>query len=181
MHVMSTAPVLTTARLTLRGHRADDLAACFALWGDLAVTRFILGRASTREETWSRLLRYVGHWTLLGFGYWFVEETATGRMVGEVGLADFQRALEPSFGGDPEIGWALQRWAHGQGFAREAVAAVLAWSDLHLAGRATACMIDPGNTASLRIAEHFGYRELARTEYHGAPTILFRRPATVGR
>ncbi len=171
------APVLTTARLTLRGHRPADLDASAAMWGDAAVTRFILDHPATREETWARLLRYAGHWALLDFGYWLVEETATGRLVGDVGFGDYQRALEPSLDGMPEVGWVLAAWAHRQGFATEAVSAVMAWSETALAGRATACIIDPDNAASLRIATRFGYREVARTSYKGAPVIVFRRAA----
>lgn len=173
-------PILTTARLTLRGHAAADLDACAAMWGDPAVTRFILERPSTREETWARVLRYAGHWALQDFGYWLVEETATGRLVGDVGLADFKRILEPPSDGQPEIGWALAAWAHGRGYATEAVGAVLAWSDRHLAGQATVCIVDPPNAPSLRIAARFGYQEIARVDYQGAPVIVFRRaPATV--
>jgi RimJ/RimL family protein N-acetyltransferase len=38
------------------------------------------------------------------------------------------------------------------------------------------CIIDPGNTASLRIAQKFGFRERARSTYHGVDTIQFERP-----
>ena len=61
-------PELETPRLSLRGHRVEDLEDCAAMWGDPQVTRHIGGRPSTKEEVWSRLVRYVGHWALLGFG-----------------------------------------------------------------------------------------------------------------
>jgi hypothetical protein len=60
------APVIETARLRLRGHRADDLAACLPLWNDPIVTRFIGGRSYTQEEVWQRVQRYAGSWVLLG-------------------------------------------------------------------------------------------------------------------
>jgi RimJ/RimL family protein N-acetyltransferase len=71
-------PVLETERLKLRGHRLDDFAPCAAMWADPLVTRHIGGIPLSAEESWTRLLRYVGHWALLGFGYWVVEEKATG-------------------------------------------------------------------------------------------------------
>ena len=88
-------PILSTPRLTLRGHRIDDLADSTAMWADPRVTRHIGGRPFTREETWSKVLRYVGHWALLGFGYWVVVEKASGGFVGDVGLADFERGVVP--------------------------------------------------------------------------------------
>jgi RimJ/RimL family protein N-acetyltransferase len=49
------------------------------------------------------LLRYVGHWSLLGFGYWILEERATGEFVGEVGFSDYKRDVEPALGAVPEV------------------------------------------------------------------------------
>jgi RimJ/RimL family protein N-acetyltransferase len=168
-------PALDTERLSLRGHRLDDFAESAALWGDPIVTRHIGGRPFTEEEVWSRLLRYLGHWALLGFGFWVVREKATGRFVGEVGFAELKRDLEPSFEGAPEAGWVLAPWAHGRGFATEAVQAVLAWGAAQLGAARTVCMIDRENLASIRVAQKCGYREFSRTEYKGTPVILFER------
>ncbi len=63
------------------------------MWADPEVTRYIGGKPLTEEESWARLLRYVGHWSLLGFGYWVVEEKTTGNFIGEVGFADYKRDL----------------------------------------------------------------------------------------
>ena len=185
---IDTAPPIDTARLTLRGHRAGDIDESAALWADPIVVRHIGGRPFTREESWTRLLRYVGHWALLGFGYWVVRERASGRFVGEVGLADFRRDLTPSLGDDPEVGWVLATWAHGRGFATEAVRAALAWSDArHAAARLadprrgpgrTVCLIDPENAASVRVAEKCGFREAGRATYRGEGTLVFERHGT---
>jgi RimJ/RimL family protein N-acetyltransferase len=169
------APVLHTQRLTLRGHRVEDLDACVAMWADPVVTRHIGGRPFTPEETWSKVLRYAGLWALLGFGYWVVEESASGRFVGEVGFADFRRDMTPSLGDSPEGGWVLATWAHGAGYATEALRAALAWSDQHLPGRATVCIIDPDNRPSLRVADKCGYREVARATYKGKSDVVLRR------
>ena len=165
-------PILTTERLTLRGHCLADFPACAALWADPEVTRYIGGRPSTEEEVWARFLRYVGHWTLLGFGFWVVEEKSTGRLLGEVGFADFKRAITPSFGDAPEAGWVLAPGAHGKGFATEAIRAALAWATSHFGGGRSVCMIDPGNQVSLRVAAKCGFKEFARTLYKGDEVIL---------
>ena len=114
-------PVLETPRLRLRPHRVEDFEALANLWADPAVTRFI-GKPSTREESWARLLRYGGLWPLLGFGYWAVEDRETGAYLGDVGFADFHRALDPAPPALPEIGWVLAPAAHGRGLATEAAA-----------------------------------------------------------
>ena len=169
------APAIDTERLTLRGHTLADFADCAAMWADPDVTRHIGGRPSTEEEAWTRLLRYVGHWTLLGFGYWVVRDKASNRVVGEVGFADFKRAMDPPLDGAPEIGWVLATWAHGNGFATEAARAAVRWGEARFGAVRTVCIIDPDNVASIRVAEKCGYTEALRTTYKGHPTILFRR------
>jgi RimJ/RimL family protein N-acetyltransferase len=173
---ISTAPEIITERLVLHGHRLKDFQESAAMWGDPEVVRYIGGRAFTEEEVWARILRYLGHWAALGYGFWVIREKATGRFVGEVGFADFRRELDPPFGETPEMGWALNPWAHGKGYAFEAIQAVLAWGDDRFGGSArTVCMINPENTPSIRVAEKAGYRQFARTQYKGAPAVLFER------
>lgn len=168
-------PELTTERLTLRGHRTDDFPDCLAMWSDPQVTEHITGRALSGEEVWAKLLRYVGHWTLLGFGYWAVIESSSGRFVGEVGLAYTQREGLPELAGTPEVGWAIGPPFFGRGLATEAVRAAVEWHDAHFAAERTACLIAPENTASIRVAEKCGYSAFAETTYKGDPTILFQR------
>jgi RimJ/RimL family protein N-acetyltransferase len=171
----STPPVLETERLILRAHQRDDLADLIAMWGDPQVVRFIGGRAFTPEECWWRLLRYVGHWDVLGFGYWAARERATGRFVGDVGLADLHRDIVPPLGEVPEAGWVLAPWAHGKGLATEAMQAVLAWGDRTLPADHSVCLIDVGHAASVRVAEKLGYRERLRTTYKGDAAIVLER------
>jgi RimJ/RimL family protein N-acetyltransferase len=166
-------PVLQTERLKLRGHHLDDFPACAAMWADPIVTRHF-GQSFIEEETWSRFLRYVGHWAMLGFGYWVVEEKATGNFVGEIGFADYKRDIRVSVPLAPEIGWVFASASHGKGYATEAVRAATAWGDRYFDSR-TSCIIHPENLASIRVAEKCGYRELERTTYKGHPAILFVR------
>lgn len=145
------------------------------MWGDPAVTCHIGGRPFTEEEVWARVLRYAGLWALLGFGYWVVRERATGRFVGEVGLADFHRDITPSFDGAPEVGWVLAPWAHGRGYATEAVRAALGWADAQLPATRSVCIIHPENAASVRVAEKCGFRATGRATYRGEETLIFER------
>jgi RimJ/RimL family protein N-acetyltransferase len=174
---MTPASEVDTERLSLRRHRVEDFADSAALWADPVVVRHIGGKPFAEEASWGRLLRYIGHWEALGFGYWVVREKATGRFIGEVGFADFKRAVDPSFGDAPEMGWVLTPAVHGRGYASEAVNAALAWAARHFgASQRVVCMIDPDNQASLRLAARCGFVEFARTSYGGAPVNLLERP-----
>lgn len=163
---------LTTARLVLRPHVLADFDELAAMWADPEVVRFIGGVPSTRGESWARLLRYIGHWAALGHGFWAIFDHE-GRFVGELGFADFHRDVTPPFD-IPEAGWVLARWAHGQGFAREALDAALAWADAHLQTD-LACVIEPDNARSLRLAAACGFVETHRTTHGGDELVAMRR------
>lgn len=171
------APEITTARLCLRAHRQSDLATCHAIWSDPEVVRYIGGRPSSIEEAWRRMLGFAGLWNLLGYGYWAVEERQTGAHIGDIGLAEFERELQPSLRGMLEFGWVLARSAHGKGYASEAVAAIDAWRCTHLPERRAVCIIAPENHASIRVAEKAGFARWCEATYHGDPTVVMtQRP-----
>lgn len=174
---MAAVPVVETARLKLRGHSADDYPAFFAMSQHPDFYRHLTPEPMSAEEVWKTLLRSAGHWALLGFGFWAVEEKATGQYIGNVGFLHLKRDLEPPLGDAPEIGWVLDPSAHGKGYASEAAAAVLAWGRQHFGPVRTVCIINPDNEASLRVAAKLGYHEYARSPYHGEPIVLLERPA----
>ena len=172
---MSGPAVIETERLRLRAHRADDFDACLAIWSDPEVIRYIGGRPFTAEAVWDRLLRYAGSWSLLGYGYWAVEEKDSGRYIGDIGFADLKRDIEPSLHGMLEFGWVLAPHAHGKGYASEVVSAVTAWGQAHVGDHRAVCIISPDNLASIRVAEKAGFRRWQETTYHGSPTLVFTR------
>lgn len=170
-----TTPLLKTRRLILTPPVPSDHDDMTALWADPAVYEGLIGRPATREESWHRLLRYQGHWDWCGYGHWMVRDIDTGRCAGSVGIMDSRRETQPSFAGVPEVGWTLMGWAHGQGFAREALAALFDWADTRMPR--TVCIIDPANAPSLRLAAHVGYTVYAEGLYRERPTLFLERTA----
>lgn len=173
----TSVPLIETERLRLRGHRLEDFTNCAALWSDSRVTQYIGGRPLSEEEAWMRLLRYVGHWALMGFGYWAIEDKGTAEFLGEGGFQENQRDLQPSLKGMMETGWVFMPLVHGKGYATEAVRAMHAWKDANLPEKKVCCIVDVPNVRSLRLAEKCGYRESVRTTYHGdSIVVLLREP-----
>ncbi len=168
-------PRIETERLILRGHRLDDFPAIRDMWADPVVTKYISGNPRPEEECWLKFLRATGFWVHLGYGYWIIEDKETGAVAGEAGFGDFKRAMTPSNGGEPEIGWSLAAQFHGRGYGSEAAAAAVAWGDEQKFDAPMSCIIDPGNAPSIRIAEKLGFIETTRASYHGEEVILFHR------
>ncbi|WP_208539095.1 GNAT family N-acetyltransferase [Algihabitans albus] len=168
-------PRLETSRLLLRGHRRSDFTESAAMWADPKVVVQISGTPSSREDSWSRLLRYRGHWSWLGFGYWVVEAKEGGRFLGEVGFADYRRAMRPSLEGMPESGWVLKSAEHGKGFATEAVSRILDWAGGRPGFEKTVCILAPEHVASIAVARKVGYAEETMGTYRGQPTLVMSR------
>lgn len=173
--MLQVAPLLETDRLVLHAQTVGDFNASAALWADAGVTRYIGGRPFTHSESWVRIIRNAGHWAALGFGMWVVRERDSGRYLGEVGFHELRRDTTPSFHGVPEAGWVMNPFAHGKGYATEALTAIMGWCDGALKAPRTVCIIDPGNDASLRVAGRIGFVEYAKTTFNDHPTLILER------
>jgi RimJ/RimL family protein N-acetyltransferase len=167
---------IETPRLRLRPYRLNDFDDMAAMWADPRVVKYITGTPSTREQSWARLLRYAGHWSMLNYGYWAVEERDGGAFVGEVGFADYHRDIDPPLDGIPELGWIFALHAHGKGYATEAARAAIAWGQEHFHRAAhIVCIMVPEHGASIRVAEKCGFTLLTHTRYLNEPVLMYRR------
>ena len=86
----SIVPVIETERLILREFRPEDFSFLRDMKKNPEMMRFITGEAMSEEDSWTKFLRAIGHWSVMGFGYWVVEEKESGRPIGEIGFRRFQ-------------------------------------------------------------------------------------------
>jgi RimJ/RimL family protein N-acetyltransferase len=125
------------------------------------------------------MLRYRGLWALTGFGYWAIEERASGSFVGDLGFAEFKRDIAPSIAGIPEMGWALTPRFHGQGYATEAALAALSWGGDRFArvdrfgGVRAVCILAPDNAPSIRVAHKAGFQPAATARFRDASSEIW--------
>lgn len=173
--MIRSAPELRTDRLRLRPHRRSDAERLAALWQDPVVVRHLGGQPIAPEDSWNRLLRYVGHWSVNGFGLWAIEELETGLFVGDAGLFEGRRGLGKRFDSAPEAGWVLAPEGHGRGYAQEAMRAALAWGESEHGWARTVCMIDPDNLPSFRTAEKLGFSMFDQQLYRGKELVFLER------
>src|SRR5438445_878065 len=94
----STAPTIETERLILRHWRKQDFRPYHAILRQPEVHRHFGPNPMDAEEAWRRLASFVGGWQFNGFGMWAVEEKASAKLIGIVGLFNAWRDLEPEFG-----------------------------------------------------------------------------------
>jgi RimJ/RimL family protein N-acetyltransferase len=169
------APVLQTDRLILRPHGVQDFDHVAALWGDPQVVKYIGGTPISREQSWARLLRYMGHWQALGYGYWAVCDRSSGEFLGEVGFAKYCREITPLLPDVPEAGWVLAAKAHGRGLASEAVACIHHWADQTQGWGQTVAIFAPEHAASQHIAAKQGYQTFGEARYLDDPILIMSR------
>jgi RimJ/RimL family protein N-acetyltransferase len=167
--------MLSTDRLILRKHTLQDTDLVWQLANDPVVLEFIRGLPTSREEAWHRLLRYAGHWSLLNFGMFAVFERTTNQIIGEVGLADFQRGLGEDFDGTPEAAWVFAGSSHGKGYALEAMSAALNWFDDQSVSSRSVCIINPSNVASIRLSEKLGFVHYGQACYREKEVNKYER------
>jgi RimJ/RimL family protein N-acetyltransferase len=168
-------PVLTTARLRLRGLQETDLDAYAAMLSDPDVVRFLGdGKPLNRADAWRQIAMILGHWTLRGFGLWAVEERATGKLIGRIGC--YQPEGWPGF----EIGYMLGRPFWGRGLAQEGARAALHYARSILHQTEIISIIRPTNVGSIRVATALGAVAAESVELFGAPADIYRYPRSEG-
>lgn len=164
-----------TERLALRVPTRDDIAAMLAIVSDADTARFLGTRAGAADH-FQRFSRNAGSWLLYGYGAFMIRRRDSGELIGNCGVFHSWRGLGEDFDDQPEAGWIVRRDQTGQGIAREAMDAALAWF-AHVHGpRRIVCMISPGNEPSLRLAARLGFAPMRETELaEGEAVRLFER------
>ncbi len=175
------APRIETDRLILRGRTPADFPAFAKMQADAEFQRFIARTPVSEEDAWAKFLRMHGHWSMLGYGTWVIEDRRTGAFLGEAGFLEARRDATPSHIGTPEAGWGLAPSAWGKGVASEAMKAALAWGDAHLPGGKTCCIIDEDNAASIGVAQRAGYLQSHRAVYRNMEMLVFERASSAAR
>jgi RimJ/RimL family protein N-acetyltransferase len=147
---MSPDPRLETERLILRPlDGARDFEPLAAMMADEQTARFI-GGVQERAAAWRSMCAIIGHWQVRGYGFFAVEDKATGEFLGRVG------PWYPEGWPAPEVGWTIRRDAWGKGYASEAATAAIDWAFDHLKWSAVIHVIEPANTPSIGVAIRLG-------------------------
>jgi RimJ/RimL family protein N-acetyltransferase len=168
---------LETERLLLRQWKLADFEIYEEMCADEEIMRYIGGKTLNRIEAWRHMGYLVGHWELLGYGHFAVEEKVSGRFVGRIGF------LNPAGWPGFEIGWTLARECWGKGYATEGARRALDFAFKELDRPHVISLIHPENKGSIRVAERLGETVEGQTEVLGIPVLIYGidRPADVSK
>jgi RimJ/RimL family protein N-acetyltransferase len=160
---------LETDRLVLRPFREDDVDAYLRLVNHPDA---MLAHGDTEELTplgaWRTIAAYLGHWAMRGYGPFAVQEKTTGAFVGRIGPY-----FPPNWPG-LEIMWAVDRAHWGRGFAPEAARAARDFVFRTVGDTEVMSLINPGHTASRRVAEKLGAVPVREVDFEGMRLTVYR-------
>ncbi|QPQ55376.1 GNAT family N-acetyltransferase [Allosphingosinicella flava] len=163
---MRTAPgetVIETDRLILRNWRDGDAESFDRHCNNANVMRWLGGVQSRTvyDEVAARLTRWQEE---RGFTFWVVERKADAAFLGFCGIK-IADGMDSSVTGCPEIGWRLREDAWGQGYAREAASAALAFAFGPLGAQKVVALTVNGNEASWGLMLRLGMTRRADLDY----------------
>jgi RimJ/RimL family protein N-acetyltransferase len=155
--------ILTTERLVLRRLRADEAGTVAEYKNDPEVARYQdWDLPYPVEDIAAKIAAYIHRpWPCHGSGLNVAIEH-DGELIGDFGVGWDDEGIEA------EIGYTLRSEHQGEGFATEALAAVVDRLFLEGVERVTTSL-DPENVASIRVLEKVGFRQKtsSRVEIRG--------------
>jgi RimJ/RimL family protein N-acetyltransferase len=161
------AEVLESERLRFRLFRDADFPIYEQWCARIEIMRYLGGKTFDRIQAWRHFAYLRGHWEFLGYGYYAVEERATGTLIGRVGYTN-----QPGWPGF-ELGWTIIPEYQGRGYATEAAKFLLPYAFDVLDQSRVLSLIHPDNAPSRRVAEKLGQRIEGETEVLTMPVLIY--------
>lgn len=146
-------PILSTQRLRLRQFRAEDVDAMHECFADADAMRFWNHPVFVKRIETERAVRNFVDCTPSYYRFWAIADASTDRCVGLVNYHDGHiRSKRVS------IGYVVAPARQRQGFATEAVSAMLDFCFDDLGLHRIQAFIHPDNKASIALVAKFGFR-----------------------
>jgi RimJ/RimL family protein N-acetyltransferase len=143
---------IVTDRLILRTYRLDDLEPTLAYYADPAVARYIPWEPWSHADAEEHIQKRIERTGLDGPDYVLaLVVERDGLVIGDVVLWPADETLERG-----EMGWAFDPAASGQGYATEAVRALLGVAFGVYGMRRVVAQLDARNARSARLCERVG-------------------------
>ena len=171
--------VLTTERLELWQPQPGDHAGLNAINTDPRTLPFLGTWSPSSADTFARLCRNAGSWAMYGYGICMVRRRGEPQIIASCGVFRSWRGFGTGLDDVPEAGWIVHPDHWRQGYAGEAMRAVMPWFDQTHGKQRVACMIEAGHAVSERLALQLGFAEYARLQEPGeTQLVLYERSDT---
>lgn len=165
-----------TDRLDLRPASVDDIPVLFTLISEGAFTAAAEPDSDRRLTRITDLVRgSLEWWTVHGYGVWMLEHRESGQLAGYFGLRP-RRGWQT-----PEILYGLAPAFRGFRLVNEVLDTVLPWLFERDDITGVWAVVDPPNTASIRVLEYAGLQCEERLMMDGLDSMLFRLSADAWR
>ena len=161
------ADTLETERLRFRRWSLSDFPTYEQWCSRIEIMRYLGGKTFDRIQAWRHMAYQVGHWEMLGYGYYVCEEKATGALVGRVGFTNHPGW--PAF----ELGWTIVPEYQGRGYATEAARMLLQYAFDELKQDRVTSLIHPDNAPSIKVAKKLGQEVQGKTEVLTMPVLIY--------
>ena len=158
----SSGVVIETARLRVRSYRDDDLADLVALAGNWEIARWVgtIPHPYTEADGREWIARVQENHATGRPRRFAIALKKTDRLIGGVGLD----ASTGDGSEEPALGYWVGQPYWGNGYAREAAAAVIDYGFRTLGLETIRAYTDPGNAASQKVLLHCGLQNVGEIE-----------------
>ena len=144
--------ILETRRCLIRETTPEDVDDFYRIYSNPAITKYMEDLYPEVEQEKQYIREYIEKvYSFFEFGVWTVVERESGSVIGRAGFA-FREGYE-----EPELGFIIGVPWQRQGYAEEVCRAVMRYGEEMLGFQQVQAMVEPENTASLRLCEKLGF------------------------
>lgn len=144
--------ILETERCLIRETTPEDVEDFYRIYSHPSITKYMEGLYPEMEAEKAYVREYIEKvYTFFGFGIWTVVEKAGGAVIGRAGFSYREGFQEPELGFIIGVPW--QR----QGYAEEVCRGILDYGRRALEFTRVQALVEPGNTASLKLCGNLGF------------------------
>lgn len=144
--------ILRTERCIIREMTPEDVPALYEIYADRQTVRYMEDLYDDPEEEIRYTKAYIENiYAFYGYGMWLIEDKADGRVIGRAGV-EYKEGRE-----GVELGFMIARRCWKQGFATEAVSAILDYTKEQLGILHVYAMVEEDNDKSLAFCSKMGF------------------------
>ena len=161
--------ITQTPRLTIQLLEDDDCHSLTSIFRDAEVMRFSLSGLKSKKQILEFITRNKHSYSQHGFGSFAIILRETSQLIGICGIS----IQELNGTAHYELGYRFAKRYWGNGFASEAAMACKDFAFQSLKLKELISIIDPVNTASIRVAEKIGMTHEKDASFHGISVKVY--------